>query len=634
MSSVMSNLIFRSFLRIVCLALFLIPSVALCADKWVEVRSAHFTISSNAGEKEARRIANQFEEIRGVFLAAFPSLKVDAGKPLVLIAVKNEDSLKVLLPDFWNNKDRTPLAGIFVPGFDRNFALLRTDVQGTGENPYHSLYHEYTHAIMRLNFATLPTWLDEGLAEFYGNTLVESGEIGIGQISKRQLALLQRSQLIPIQTLMSVDHRSPLYNERAQVSIFYAESWALVHYLMTDPEARKEQTLKRFMEVLEKTNDSEEAAKESFGDLKKFQITLESYARQVSFHYMKMKPQAPISDKDYAARELSPAEVLTVQADFLEHNGHGKEARSLLQQAIEQQPGLAAAYSERGFYEFYQHDNDGADKDFDKAIELDPKDYRAMYFKAELRLRKDGYRAESTPQIISYLEKVVQINPDFAPAYAFLSVAYRQDDSTKAKALDAGIKATKLAPTVFAYYINVGNALMALKRDHDAQIWSERLNKNARTPAEKSMAEAFAVRLAKHEEDSAKKDSTASGEKQAAAEKQSPGEESGEEASTAPIPGKTATAAGGGSQTSTVEGVIREARCDGVKGVTLRFAILGETLSLAAADIAQIEFRKDGKASRADENPCVQWKDRKARLTYQSGPDAKSSGEIKGIDFF
>jgi len=42
----------------------LIPVRASAAENWIEVRSPHFTVDSNAGEKEARKIADQFEQIR------------------------------------------------------------------------------------------------------------------------------------------------------------------------------------------------------------------------------------------------------------------------------------------------------------------------------------------------------------------------------------------------------------------------------------------------------------------------------------------------------------------------------------------------------------------------------------------
>jgi len=127
---------------------------AASREDWIEIQSPNFTVISNAGEKEARKIADQFEQFRGVFHNSLPQLRVDLGKPLVIIAVKNEDSLKVLLPGFWAVKGHTHPAGVYIPGEERHFVALRTDIQG--ENPYVVVYHEYTHALMALNFSELP----------------------------------------------------------------------------------------------------------------------------------------------------------------------------------------------------------------------------------------------------------------------------------------------------------------------------------------------------------------------------------------------------------------------------------------------------------------------------------------------
>jgi hypothetical protein len=77
---------------------------ASAKEFWVEVRSPNFTVLSNAGEKEARRIADQFEQFREVFRATLPQFRVELGKPLIIFAVKDEDSLKLLLPAFGRPK--------------------------------------------------------------------------------------------------------------------------------------------------------------------------------------------------------------------------------------------------------------------------------------------------------------------------------------------------------------------------------------------------------------------------------------------------------------------------------------------------------------------------------------------------
>src|SRR2546425_7266132 len=86
-----------SFCRCVAFALvlLLLPLCAVAADNWIEVRSPHFTVNTNAGERDARRIADQFEQIRQMFHAAFAGLRVDPAQPIVIVAAKNESTIKL-----------------------------------------------------------------------------------------------------------------------------------------------------------------------------------------------------------------------------------------------------------------------------------------------------------------------------------------------------------------------------------------------------------------------------------------------------------------------------------------------------------------------------------------------------------
>jgi hypothetical protein len=46
---------------------------------WLEVRTPHFLIVSNAPEKDARKAAHQFEGMRSVFQGVFPEADLDNG---------------------------------------------------------------------------------------------------------------------------------------------------------------------------------------------------------------------------------------------------------------------------------------------------------------------------------------------------------------------------------------------------------------------------------------------------------------------------------------------------------------------------------------------------------------------------
>ena len=43
------------------------------ADHWFEVRSQHFVVLTDSNEKQARRVADQFERMRAVFHIMMPT---------------------------------------------------------------------------------------------------------------------------------------------------------------------------------------------------------------------------------------------------------------------------------------------------------------------------------------------------------------------------------------------------------------------------------------------------------------------------------------------------------------------------------------------------------------------------------
>ena len=490
-----------AFLIVFALVSLAAPAHARNNDTWVEITSPHFKVSSDSGEKEARRIARQLEEIRAVFLVDHPDVRVDGGRPLVVIAVKDEDALKVLLPDFWMAKNAVHPPGAFYSYGDENFAVLRTDISvRNGDNPYYVLYEDYLFSILRLNYAAIPLWLSYGIADYYGNTLIDEKYTEVGHPISFQLSRLNRSTLIPLADLLNADGRSPLVNDRDKQPLFHAESWAIVQYLSFNADVAKQDLLNKYLKAWAETGDSTESARRTFGDLKQFEQKIDQYSRLPAFYSQHRPSLTNFSDKDYKVRPLSNAEALAARADFLDHTNHVAEAREMLKNALAQQPDLGRVHECMAFEALTQHDNDTAEKEFRQALKLDPSSYRSLFYLAEIIYRRSGYNPQSLPELLQDLEAAVQINPDFAPAYGFLSVAYREQPQTKQKALDAALKAHKLEPAMFSYVVEIGDALISLDRDADARTIRDTLNKTATTPAEKSMAEAFSKRFAHYQE--------------------------------------------------------------------------------------------------------------------------------------
>ena len=630
----------RLFL-ILCLASFLAPLVT-GKESWAEVRSPNFIVISNSGDKEARRIADQFEQFREVFHNSLPQLRLDLGKPLIIFAVKNEDSLKLLLPGYWEVKGRAHPAGLYVPGEERHFVAVRTNTEA--ENPYELVYHEYTHAIMNMNFRDLPIWLGEGLAEFYGNSEIRDKDVEIGKIPANHLQALQQNRLIPIDTLLMADAKSPYYNEANRVSVFYAESWAIVHYLMMDPEARKRQLLANFLNAWNTSGNQVEAAQQTFGDLKKFSQAMEAYSRQPTFYVGRVHTSVRGDPKSYESRELPPAELAANRALFYIHTQRPKEAIASIDESIQINPNLPLAYEARGLRAYSQGEFSVAETDFSRSIDLHSSSYCAYYFAAETRLRRGIPSQEEFAEVTAWLEKAVTMNPQFAPAYAALASAFSTRPETYQKAFEAAKKSVQLEPGNLAYAINYGYVLLNAGKTADARVLTGRIKSAARTPAEQAAADSLAAAM----------ESRASYDKQVA-ESAERAKHAMEETAAQPIQTSTtrgeprqsdsavdkansgvdiksaATSKHAGETEYAVEGIIGAADCNDDTAGKLTLLVNKVPMKFFYSSLKALQVVMSAKG----EGPaCSDWKGKKARLYFYGTRTKGFQGEIDTIQFF
>lgn len=460
---------------------------------WVEVRSPNFVVASDAGAKEARRVAWQFEQIRGVFERLWPWARLTPAKPILILAVRDESSLKALLPGYWERKGGIRPAGLFVSGLERHYVVLRTDVQvaeGDTDNPYRVPYHEYVHLLLDLNFDDLPPWFNEGMAEFYGNTIVRDQAILQGPLIVPHLRLLRERTLLPLKTLFAVDRSSPHYNEEEKASIFYAESWALMHYLMLGDGASHAPLLNRLAQSLKDGVPALEAQRQALGDPDQLEKGLQNYVRRAAYPYRRWNVALGIRREDLPVRPLPPAESGALRATFLVETGRPAEARALAEQAKELDPKLAAAPLALGLLALREKRADEARRWIAEAVRLDSNSYLAHYLDATL-----GMHGQQTPEELAReeasLRRAIEANKDFAPAYALLAEvsAYRSRDYQSALPLVR--RAVALEPGVTSHRLALGRILSGLGKVDDARVEGEHALEAARSESGRQAARRF-----------------------------------------------------------------------------------------------------------------------------------------------
>ncbi len=449
-------------------------------QKWIELRTPHFVVVTNGSERDARQAAEQFEVIRGVFRQYFKTVSANE-QPLVIVAASDESTFRQLLPEALTQKGAAQRSGIYWNGVDKSYIYLRLDM------PYVTIYHEYVHYVMRRLTPKLPTWMVEGLAEFYSNVRIESKTVWVGAPSANALAILNHQALLPLTTLFAVNASSPYYNERSKTSIFYAESWALTHYLMARDWKDNTRRLSDFVDLLGPNVSQADAARRTIGDPAVLEPALNDYVRKLAFTAARVdKPE--IQQGATSTRELSEAESLAIRADLVAHQGQYPKAQSMLEESIKLDPKLALAYQVLAFSHYQQRKIVDAEQASAQALSLDPQNYLANYYHSASLLRGAYADDHIVTSAIAGFQVVIATHPDFAPAYDGMAYALARPGIHQKldEAHKMVLRALELDPANLLYSVHVAQILAQMGRADEAVNAATAAASMAKTPAEQS----------------------------------------------------------------------------------------------------------------------------------------------------
>lgn len=456
--------------RLKSVSAFLLAAVLPCVGgekAWIEVSSPHFRVLTNGSQNDARHVAREFEQMRFVFAEQSPQFRLEGGAPLTILAAEDESTAKLLEPSLWKAKGVKP-TGVYHHAWEREYVMMRMDEWNLGAHDV--VYHEYAHSILHRNLHWIPLWLDEGMADFYGFTRFERNKIYVGAPPARY-RMIAGQTLIPIDTLVSVNQRSPYYHDEDKVYRFYAESWSLIHYLMFGPGMDRGKKLNDYSALLQQGIESKKAFQQVFGDFKAIESQLSNYVSQFAFQVGVVPNPTQLDEKSFSSRTLTMAETKAELAGFHLWTQETESARQLAEQAVKEDPKLGFAHELMGFLEFGEGKDEEALHEFTQASNLDPKLPLSLF--ARTMMSPIATSSDPTDENLFHdaLEKVLTLNPQFAPAFVQLAkLALRRDDAKTALGLSR--RAEQLEPTRAGYHILSGQILLRLGRDTEAATFA------------------------------------------------------------------------------------------------------------------------------------------------------------------
>jgi tetratricopeptide (TPR) repeat protein len=404
---------------LVSLALVALMAAPVSAkDKWIALTTKNLNIVSNADEDETREVALKIEQFHSIFTQLF-GISTEGFLPVTVVVFKNDSSFKPYKP-LYNGKPGN-LSGYFQPGHDEN--LIALEMNGSGEHPMSIIFHEYTHMLNSYTPREWPLWLKEGLAELYSTFDVKKRDVTLGAVISSHVYRLRESKFMPLSDLFNVRHDSPAYNERDKQSIFYAESWALLHYLMYgDHQARRPQ-LVEFVKLINAGVSTDRAFTQVFKtDMGVMEKDLRRYIGNNSYPAMIYTMKSVEGEKEIAVRPLADAETQFHLGNLLMRTNRLDEAETYFKQALALDGNQARLYEGLGFVEMRRNHFDKALDYFKQAATRDSKNYLVHYYYAEaLQREAQGQMgAELATKIIGELRTAISLRPQFAPSYYML----------------------------------------------------------------------------------------------------------------------------------------------------------------------------------------------------------------------
>lgn len=398
-----------------------IPAPVVAKGKWTSVRSKHFLLVGNASEKQIRQVGTRLEQFRAAFARLFGRADLGSNSPTTVIIFKSHDSYRPF-------KARPNTAGFFQTNPHINYITLTTEVRGE-QNPFTVVFHEYTHLLVNNINPNMPLWLDEGLAEYYSTVDITGDQkVMLGRPIARHISLLRQTQMLPLGKLFQVNRASPEYNESDKQSVFYAQSWALVHYLIAGKNGQLAPQLTKYVNLLAANVPSEQAFQQSFS------MSIENMESELRGHLQRERYPAVTGvlesklgfDADLKTAQLSEAEVQAYLGD-LKLQGERSESEEYIQRALALDPNLGMAHASLGLLRARQGRSQEARDSLKRAVAADPNNYLLHYYYAFVLSRSGdaetvfGFAPGAIALMRDELKKAIELNPDFRESFNLLA---------------------------------------------------------------------------------------------------------------------------------------------------------------------------------------------------------------------
>lgn len=354
-----------------------VRAAALAAPQgWLELRTPSLRAFSNASTQELMTVVGRMELFRHHY-GALAGAEAVVASPIFVYVFRNDREFVPFKPVF-EGKPKA-VSGYFSRGLEANWMALEAG-QLYGES-LQTIFHEYTHLLLRRNSMFWPLWLEEGMADVYSTFEVNGSEVLIGKPPLRRLRILSRQPFMPLRELLEVNHESPEYNQVEHQGIFYAQSWLLTHYLAMGDNPVHRARFRQFTEALRAGQPPVAAVTNVFQvSLGQLETQLKQYFERGNFQPIRLPVRGRTNvTTSVWTRQVPPAEMAFQLGWLLLNTKRGEDAQAWFELAGRLQPAGPYGAEGLGLLAAARGENREAVAHLERAVKAGSRNYSVHY---------------------------------------------------------------------------------------------------------------------------------------------------------------------------------------------------------------------------------------------------------------
>ncbi|MFN0141776.1 MAG: tetratricopeptide repeat protein [Pyrinomonadaceae bacterium] len=449
------------------------------AELWTKIESPNFELIGNAQEPQMAAIAKRLERFRTVVHGVFSIQDRALGSKIRLVVFKDAASFRPFKPKLADGTPDDLARGYFLSGDDVDYIAVAAD------GNLSEIFHEYSHALLAKKYGPgeIPPWLNEGLAEYLGTFReLDDRSIEFGSIHIRHLRTLQTGQLMPWDKLLLLDNFSLQQSGPGARAVFYAQSWALVHFLINK---KGDVPISDVVESLAKTQDV--SAKKIAGlDIAALDTGVRDLIAQKTPISANRRLQSDSTTLSSAAVALSDARSNAYLGDLLYHL-RDDAAENYISRSLSLEPDLGMPNATLGLVRLRQRKFAEAKMLLERALAVEQKNFLVNYYYAFLLSREymdefggiERLPGEAAVKIRSRLNGSIALNPEFANSYGLLALVGLITGEDLDAALAAALRAATLRPSNEEYSMLAARIYARLNRMAEAKSIAEKILRNS-----------------------------------------------------------------------------------------------------------------------------------------------------------